>query len=74
MDPAKKRHDKEVAADAASQAVLARIGADLMTAYNWGRTDPSAMAVLGHDTARGWEFCIERGGRTAVVEVRWDRE
>jgi hypothetical protein len=68
------KEKEKAAADAASHAVLASIGTDLMNAYNHGKTDPSDMAVMGHDSSRGYEFCIERGGRTAVVSVAWDLE
>lgn len=55
-------------------AVMAEIGTELMNAFNHGKTDPSDMAMLGHDTATGFEFCIERNGATYTVSVSRDWE
>lgn len=46
------------------QARIAEVAREMMDAYNHGKTDPSDMAVNGHDTDRGYVFFIERGGRT----------
>jgi hypothetical protein len=43
-----------------------------MNRWNAGRTDPAQMAVMGHDTATGYEFCIERDGVTYTVTVARD--
>jgi len=62
---ARRRADGE-RADQQRQAVIAGIGAELMTAFNRGKTDPAQMAMLGHDTATGFEFVIERNGEVYV--------
>lgn len=74
VSPAVVRKEAGKAADEVNRGLLASIGRDLMNGYNQDRTDPSGMAVLGHDTATGYEFALDRGGRTAVVEIRWDLE
>lgn len=68
------KEKEKAATDEVNRALLAAIGRDLMNGYNRGRTDPSGMAVLGHDTTFGYEFALDRDGRTAVVEIRWDSE
>lgn len=68
------REKEKKKADEVNRAALASIGRDLMNGYNRDRTDPSGMAVLGHDTTTGYEFVVEREGRTAVVQIRWDLE
>ena len=51
---------------------IAHVGVDLINAYNTGRTDPSMMAVLGHDTMSGYQFSIQKNGVTYRVEVTRD--
>jgi len=67
-----RQYDKVKQAQAARQASTASVGVDLMNAYNRGRTDPGEMAVLGHETMTGYEFCVERDGVTYIVEVHRD--
>lgn len=59
---------------AARAAVMAQIGTELMNAFNHGKTDPSEMAMCGHDTMTGYEFNIERNGAVYTIAVRrdWD--
>ena len=59
-------------ADSLNAHAIAQLGTELMNAFNHGKTDPSDMAVLGHDMATGFEFCIERNGVTYVVSVARD--
>jgi hypothetical protein len=68
------REKEKKKADEVNRAVLASIGRDLMNGYNRVLSDPSGMAVLGHDTTTGYEFVLDREGRTAVVQIRWDLE
>lgn len=66
--------DKARKADAARQGVIHDIGVELMNSFNRGKTDPSVMAMLGHDTMTGYEFTIERGGAVHTVTVTRDWE
>ena len=67
------REKEKQRADQARQGRLEQAGVDLMNAYNRGRTDPSHMAVNGHDTAPGYEFFIDSpSGETIRVTVGWD--
>ena len=59
-------------ADQANAHPIATIGIELMNAFNHGKTDPSDMAQMGHDTAMGYEFCVERNGVVYVVSVGRD--
>lgn len=59
-------------AQAVRVAAIAAIGVELMNAWNRNKTDPSDMAVMGHDTSTGFEFVIERNGVTYNVDVRRD--
>jgi len=54
---------------AAKQSRRAAIGTELMKRWNTGTADPSLMAVLGRDTATGYEFCIEQDGVIFTVAV-----
>ena len=53
---------------------MAQIGVELMNSFNHGKTDPSEMAMCGHDTMTGYEFNIERNGAVYTIAVRrdWD--
>jgi hypothetical protein len=53
----------------ARAAATEEIGKTLMDRYNRGLTDPSVMAVMGHSTATGYEFCIDRNGVEHTVTV-----
>lgn len=70
-DPLRRQADWKRAQDARN-ATTASIGRDLMDAWNRDKTDPSLMAVVGHDSTFGFEFCIERDGVTYTVEIRRD--
>jgi hypothetical protein len=61
-------------ADAANKARIAKVGVDLMNAYNRGKTDPSDMATLGHDTMTGYEFYIEEDGLVIKIDLTRDRD
>ena len=67
-----RQYAKTKQAEAARAVRTAAVGVDLMNAYNHGKTDPGQMAVLGHDTMTGFEFCVERDGVTYIVEVHRD--
>lgn len=56
----------------AQAAGIAKIGRELIDAFNRDKTDPSVMAVCGHDTMTGYEFSIERGGVAYTVTVTRD--
>jgi hypothetical protein len=71
-DPSVARQEAAQRAVASRQGLIERVGADLMNAWNRGRTDPSDMAMLGHDTAAGYEFCIERDGAIIIVSLARD--
>lgn len=58
--------------DKVHAAKLAALGEELMYCWNTGKTDPSLMAVCGHDTPTGYRFYIERGGETCAVSVTYD--
>lgn len=53
---------------------MAQIGVELMNTFNRDKTDPTEMAMCGHDTMTGYEFNVERGGAVYTVSVRrdWD--
>jgi len=70
MDELKRPDWRE--AEAARVASTAGIGVELMRAWNRGKTDPSNLALMGHDTSTGYEFCIERDGVTYVCTVTRD--
>lgn len=71
---ARNRDQARAAADKAQAGLLAEIGVELMNGFNRGKTNPWDMAKLGHDTATGFEFCIERRGVTVTVTVTRDWE
>lgn len=48
----------------ARRARIAEVAKEVMNGYNQSVTDPSVMAVNGHDTELGYEFFVERDGRT----------
>ena len=67
-----RRSEAAKRADSANAHAIAQLGTDLMNAFNHGKTDPSDMAILGHDTATGYEFCVERNGVVFIVSVARD--
>lgn len=67
-----RRSEAGKRADSANAHAIRQLGVDLMNAFNRGKTDPSEMAVLGHDTMTGYEFCVERNGVVYVVSVGRD--
>lgn len=67
-----RKADAEKRADQANAHAIATLGTELMNAFNHGKTDPSDMAQMGHDTAMGYEFCVERNGVVYVVSVGRD--
>lgn len=80
-DPGRSREQARQAADRAQREGCARVGLDLMNAYNHAQKDPSQMAVMGHEigsasklVTAGYEFCVERDGVTYVVQVGRDLE
>lgn len=58
--------------DQVRTAKLAALGVELMNSFNAGKTDPSLMAVCGHDTVTGYRFYVERDGETYAVSVNYD--
>jgi hypothetical protein len=58
-----------LAARAARATRIHEIGEELMAWWNIGKRNPGEMAVNGGDTATGYEFLIERDGRTFTVAV-----
>ncbi len=45
-------------------ARIAEVAKRVMDRYNTWVDDPSDMAVNGHDTATGYEFFVQKDGRT----------
>ena len=68
----REREDAWERAKAAQAAGIARVGRELIEAFNHGKNDPSGMAVCGHDTKTGYEFYVERGGVTYTITVTRD--
>lgn len=67
-----RKADAEKRADQANAHAIHQLGVDLMNTFNHGKTDPSDMAVLGHDSMTGYEFCVERSGVVYVISVGRD--
>jgi hypothetical protein len=61
-------------ADAANKARIAKVGVDMMNAYNKRQKNPSDMATHGHDTATGYEFYVEGDGVVIKVDLTRDRD
>lgn len=59
-----KMHDTRQDPWPVRRARIAEVAKDVMGGYNHNLTNPSVMAVNGHDTEKGYEFFIERDGRT----------
>lgn len=59
-------------ADQATQGIIAGVAHEMMSKFNRDKKDPADYASHGHDTARGFEFFIERHGMVIKVELSRD--
>ena len=66
------REQEEKRANTARAAATADVAKEVMNAYNRTKKNPGDMACLGHDTARGFEFALERDGVVYTFTVSRD--
>lgn len=58
--------------DEVRSAKIAGVAVEMMNRWNQGKTNPSDMAVCGHDTSTGYEFFVERDGEIYNFTVTID--
>jgi hypothetical protein len=72
QEPGISREQAKRKADEREATRIADVGKRLMQRYNRDLTDPTVMAVVGHDTTFGYQFFVQEDGVTYIVEVRRD--